>query len=71
MTRPVAVIRLYEDVFAEILRDLEIIEADGLNSRDAHERARRIRETLWQEHETPLQQASERAEALGDEDAPF
>ena len=62
------VIRLTADQFAQVIEDCEVIEADGLSVGPIQERARRIRETLGQEHESPMQQVAERAEAMGDAD---
>ena len=61
------IIRLADDQFAQVIGDCEVIEADLVSRGPIQDRARRIRETLWQEHESPMQQVAERSEALGDE----
>ena len=61
------IIRLTEDQFAQIIGDLEVIEADTLTAGPVRDRARSIRETLWSETEHPAQQFAERSEAMGDD----
>ena len=61
------VIRMTEEQFANVIADLDIIEADNLTPSTIRDLAQRIRETLWDEAEHPAQRAAERAEAMGEE----